>query len=350
MALPIRQNLDVLAGLNRTQRAVLTLVVELAENGGKGYCDATNAYLCQRTQATARTVTRTLAELQRLSLLASGGHTTRRQITATDTLRPCYASASKEACFAATIALGDALSIDKLAIDAPGMAIDIPCAAIAIPGQCLETNGALAIDIPCAPYKETSKDEYLDEKDEQSKELALAQKKIVALVGELTEAEQSLTACRATITDLRAELENENKKNKGGATHVPTSLSRLPFPTEAFAAAWDDFRLMQGIAANSARERVLFKDLQSLATTESEGLAIVTQSIRKNWKSFFKLDQPQRHANPTNGTQPNSRYQTTRHANGFGSFAVRPPGDVARQPTGGTNPVVGPHPLPGAAR
>jgi hypothetical protein len=290
MGLPIRQNLDVLAGLNRTQRAVLTLVVELAENGGKGYCDATNDYLCKRTQATARTVTRTLAELQRLGLLAVGGHTTRRQITATSLLRPCYASGTKEACFAATISLGEALSIDKMAIEEPEMSIDNQGAAIDKPGQCLETNGALSIDIPCIPYKETSKDEYLDENNEKAKELALAQKKIAGLAFDLAEALEDLSACRATITDLRNQLENEKKK--GGATRVATSVAALPYSSEEFAAKWQAFRISQGVAAGSARETALLATLQGVAATnEVMALSCLNKSIEMGWKSFYKPDE-----------------------------------------------------------
>ena len=58
MSKPTRQNLGTLGGLNRTERAVLTQVVELAENGEKGCCYAKNETLGQRVRANNRTGSR----------------------------------------------------------------------------------------------------------------------------------------------------------------------------------------------------------------------------------------------------------------------------------------------------
>ena len=66
MLLPIRQRLSALPGrtLRAELKAVLIEVCELAENGGRGVCDATNRYLADRVGlATPDDASRTVAKL-----------------------------------------------------------------------------------------------------------------------------------------------------------------------------------------------------------------------------------------------------------------------------------------------
>jgi hypothetical protein len=94
--LPIRQTLNALPSLKRTEKAVLIEVCQLAENSEPaGWCTAKNDYLVQALGGTERTMTRTIAALEARGLLLSKGAGKARKLAPTPALRACYAGAEE---------------------------------------------------------------------------------------------------------------------------------------------------------------------------------------------------------------------------------------------------------------
>ncbi|MBJ6145719.1 helix-turn-helix domain-containing protein [Hymenobacter sp. BT559] len=108
--LPIRQTINALPGLKRTEKAVLIEVCQLAENSEPaGWCTAKNDYLVQALGGTERTMSRTITALESRGLLLSKGQGKARKLGASPALRACYAGAD-EATRRAAIAT---LNLDK---------------------------------------------------------------------------------------------------------------------------------------------------------------------------------------------------------------------------------------------
>lgn len=108
--LPIRQTINALPSLKRTEKAVLIEVCQLAENSEPaGWCTAKNDYLVQALGGTERTMTRTIAALESRGLLLSKGAGKARKLAPTPALRACYAGAD-EAARRAALSL---LNLDK---------------------------------------------------------------------------------------------------------------------------------------------------------------------------------------------------------------------------------------------
>jgi hypothetical protein len=95
--LPIRQTINALPCLNRTDKAVLIEVCQLAERGEQGWCTAKNDYLIDALASTLRTITRRLAVLEQRGLLVSKGEGKARKLAPTAVLRACYAGADESA-------------------------------------------------------------------------------------------------------------------------------------------------------------------------------------------------------------------------------------------------------------
>jgi DNA-binding transcriptional ArsR family regulator len=109
--LPIRQTLNALPGLKRTEKAVLIEVCQLAENSEPaGWCTAKNDYLVQALGGTERTMSRTLTALEGRGLLVSKGQGKARKLSPSPTLRACYAGADDAARRAAVATL----NLDKM--------------------------------------------------------------------------------------------------------------------------------------------------------------------------------------------------------------------------------------------
>jgi hypothetical protein len=95
--LPIRQTINALPCLNRTDKAVLIEVCQLAERGEQGWCTAKNDYLIDALASSLRTITRRLAVLEERGLLVSQGEGKARKLAPTAGLRACYAGADEAA-------------------------------------------------------------------------------------------------------------------------------------------------------------------------------------------------------------------------------------------------------------
>lgn len=285
MALPIRQRLSALTCLKAGPKAVLIEVCELHANGGKG-CYASNGHLAKKLGTSERSITRALAELEIAGYLTSNGQGKARALTPSAAVAAAYQPGATGETAAANLdkpsQIGEVGEVDNL--DKNGNE----------PSQKwqpnLAKNGSQPSQKASRVYGDDQDDQYNDQ-DDQPAALSLAQKKIEGLAFELAEALEDLTACRATITDLRAQLETEKKK--GGATRVATLVAALPYTSEEFAAKWQAFRISHGIAQGSARESALLESLQGIAATdEATALSCLKKSIEMGWKTFYKPDEP----------------------------------------------------------
>jgi DNA-binding MarR family transcriptional regulator len=98
LMLPIRQHLLTLTCLKSTAKAVLIEVCELAENGGKGSCFASNPTLAESLGISLKTLTRKIEELEAAGLLTRlvvKAEANRRYLRPTPLLRACYAGGTE---------------------------------------------------------------------------------------------------------------------------------------------------------------------------------------------------------------------------------------------------------------
>lgn len=95
--LPIRQTINALPSLNRTDKAVLIEVCQLAERSEQGWCTAKNDYLIEALASSLRTITRRLAVLEQRGVLVSEGEGKARRLKPTAALRNCYAAPTEDA-------------------------------------------------------------------------------------------------------------------------------------------------------------------------------------------------------------------------------------------------------------
>ncbi|RFP65910.1 hypothetical protein D0N36_06820 [Hymenobacter lapidiphilus] len=218
--LPIRQNLNRLTALNRTLRAVLIEVAGLAENGKHGAFTGSNELLSQSVGGTVRTITRALAELQRLELLTIEGATKLRRVATTPRLRVCYTGSGAEQ-LAAVEALNSSLSIDKMSIDTPAK----PGLSIDNGGRVYRHSGSVSIDIQGMPYKETknyNQDNQEEEEEEEQEGPLRSSSASEKKIGELENENQRLAAELADMTQqrdmLRASLLAIRPASSVGAT------------------------------------------------------------------------------------------------------------------------------------
>lgn len=241
---PIRQNLNRLTALNRTQRAVLIEVAEMAENGKHKAFTTDNNYLVERIGGTIRTITRALSLLKDLGLLDTSGATKLRRITTTPRLSVCYTGSDAEQ-FAAVEALNVALENAKesnLSIDKSGVSIDNGGSVYRHSGYVSIDNGGSNSRHSVSPYKETNNDQYNEQKEAELRELrsaaAAAEKKIQQLVAEnkkLSATNEQLDydnrQLRASVLAQRPNGANASATHTGGARAMDFSDSE--FSTEA---------------------------------------------------------------------------------------------------------------------
>jgi len=245
--LPIRQNINRLTSLNRTLRAVLIEVVELAENGKQKAFTGSNDYLSERIGGTVRTITRALSELQRLDLVVSTGATKLRRIQPALSLRFCYTGSEAEQ-FAAVEKLNADLEIlkeCKMSIDIlptkEGLSIDNQGAVYRQSGSCLQTSVVMSIDKQGSVYKETTNNDQYTTNEcllaSARAELAEAQKEITILKSSLEEMTHQRDQLRAS---LKAQRPASHTQGAGGGHADPlhfVSFARSTYAElEAFAA------------------------------------------------------------------------------------------------------------------
>lgn len=318
MALPIRQTLNRLP-ISRTHRAVLIEVCELAAQK-HGACTASNGYLGERLAASERTASRTVCELVAAGLLVEQGRGKARRLTPAGPLLACYSPAENLANLASLNLANLAKQPSQPSQDGAVEGGRNLAKQRTQPSQTAHLNlanpGSQPSQTASRVYGDDQNDQ-LNDQDDQPAALALAQKKIEGLAFELTEALESLAACRATIVELRADLETEKRKSR--ATHAAAPVASAAHVSSEFAAIWKDFRVAQGIAANGARERVLLASLAELAANEDEAIAIVTKSVRKGWNDLYKLDEPRPQYPAQNGVAGYGQHLAPAvHANTFG--------------------------------
>jgi len=283
--LPIRQNLNRLTSINRTLRAVLIEVVELAENGKHGAFTAGNDFLSDRIGGTIRTITRTLAELQRLGLVVATGATKLRRIKPTAPLQACYNGTEAEQ-FAAVEELNTQLenlkeckmSIDILPTE-EAVSIDIQGSVYRHSGSVSIDNGGSVYRHSGSVYKETTNTNNKTTNEgggvaRMASALAAAEKKIQELEAEKT----ALQAEVEKVTTQRDQLRNSLAAQRP-ASHTGGAGRRLHFVDSPYATA-DGFRELAGkINAGQACAAYYLPDM----LTKAEGMEQRDDAGWKNW-------------------------------------------------------------------
>jgi len=316
--LPIRQTLNALPALNRTAKAVLIEVCELAEHGTHGCCTAKNEYLVSRLGGTERTISRTLTMLEQRGLLLSQGQGKARRLSPSATLRACYASSDEAARHAAATRLNLVTegSLDAPNLDTLDTNLDIqPSQSVQVEavdnldnldkmGTEPRQNGSVNLDKTGAEPRQNGSrvlgDDQYDQVDDQealsSQERARLKKKIGELEMENVRLRSLLAARTPAPTPPVARPPHSPEARRAGtyrdydAEGWPEQL-HPPFETPAFHAAWAKWgkylveigKPHRGLISED--ENLL--ELRQLADGSHElALTIISKSISIGWKSL----------------------------------------------------------------
>jgi len=284
--LPIRQNLNRLTSINRTLRAVLIEVVQIAETGAHGAFTADNAHLSDQIGGTTRTITRALAELQRLGLVVATGATKLRRISPTDLLRRCYTGTEAEQ-FAFVEELNNSLSNSKeykMSIDIlptiDTLSIDKQGSVYRQTEQCLETSVVVSIDKQGSVYKENNREQQNNSNNNGggvariASALAAAEKKIQELEAEKTALQAEVEKVTTQRDQLRNSLLAQRPASQAGGAGRRMDFADSPYATEA------GFRELAGkINCAQACAAYYLPDMR----TKAEGMEQRDEAGWKNW-------------------------------------------------------------------
>ncbi|MDF7810777.1 hypothetical protein [Hymenobacter sp. YC55] len=289
--LPIRQNLNRLTSLNRTQRAVLIEVVTMAENGKHKAFTTGNNHLVECIGGTVRTISRTLAVLERFGLIASTGATKLRRITPAERLRACYTGTEPEQ-FAAVEELNAALDKEEsnLSIDTKSrMSIDKTEMSIDKTSDVYRHSESVSIDIQGSvyrqtgsPYKETNNEQYKEQQKEEEARalrsaLATAEKKIEALENE----NANLVSDLKTVTHQRDQLRHTllGQRPDASASHTEGGPALRDFAASQYSTEAGFRALAAKINCATACAAYYLPDMR----TKAEGL---TPRDETGWKNY----------------------------------------------------------------
>ena len=302
--LPIRQTLNALPGLNRTAKAVLIEVCELAEHGTHGCCTAKNEYLVERLGGTERTISRALATLEQLGLLRSQGMGKARRLAATPALRACYAAPDEAQRRAAAVALNldkTAANLDNLnpanldKNDAQPRQNDQvggveEATNLDKSGSQPRQNGYANLDKsghqPRQNWSRVLGDDQYDQNDQEAlsgDERASLEKKIAELEAENVRLRSQLA--QAVAPPVAAPPPGGGYRNFSG--EWPEQL-HPPFATPAFREAWGRFAAYLAELGKPFRghqhEEAALRKLRSLASTDHAlALKALDDTMANGW-------------------------------------------------------------------
>ncbi len=321
--LPIRQIINALPILRRTEKVVLIEVCQLAENSElAGWCTAKNDYLVQALGGTERTMSRTLTSLESRGLLLSKGQGKARKLAPTSKLRACYAGADEATrCAAVTT-----LNLDKTGhqprqneigdLDKNGPE---PSQNGDVEADQPRQNGSTNLDKTGHEPRQNGSRVIGDQHYQQvtstlsPDEREGFQKKIGDLQAEVAHLKAQLARVKAPpVADTPPRIGYRNFDSAWPEQLHP------PFASEAFRQAWAKWathryeigKPFQGNTGESAD----LENITRLANGE-EGLALkaISDSISGGWRNLSINDKQPAHASSSNQHRPaaGGRYTQT---------------------------------------
>ena len=312
--LPIRQHLLTLTCLKSTAKAVLVEVCELAENGGKGACYASNTTLAQSLGLSKPTVVRMVTLLEEGGLLSSEvvkSQGNRRYLRPTPRLRACYLGGTE----AQQLAAASLLTIVK---NEPAPALTI----VKSEADYSQKDG-LTIVKNEADYSQNSSRVLGDDQNDHS-----------TTTHDQPLAASEREAYQKKIGDLEAEVANlkaQLARKTGPPVAPPPPRSgyrdfyadwpeqlRPPFRSPEFREAWAKwagyrFEIGKAYGGNISEQADLDKLSELAGKDEAKALKIIADSISANWKKLI-YDQPNRNNFPgqrpaAGNGRPNNRVE-----------------------------------------
>jgi DNA-binding MarR family transcriptional regulator len=233
--LPIRQHLLTLTCLKSTAKAVLIEVCELAENGGKGACFASNATLSKDLGISLATVVRTVASLEAYGLLSSRvvkAEANRRYLRPTPLLRACYTGGTE----AQQLAAAADLTIVKNEPE--------PELTIVKSESDYSQNSELTIVKSESDYSQNASrvigDDHYDQLDDQHDQpLTRRERAFQKKIGDL---QQELTLLRAQLAERQAPpVAGRPPAGYRDFSEAWPHQLRPPFSPPAFHTAWGTY-------------------------------------------------------------------------------------------------------------
>jgi DNA-binding MarR family transcriptional regulator len=289
--LPIRQNLLTLTCLKSTAKAVLVEVCELAENGGKGACYASNTTLAQSLGLSKPTVVRMVTILEEGGLLSSEvvkSQGNRRYLRPTPRLRACYLGGTE----AQQLAAASLLTIVKNEVD-------------------YSQKEGVTIVKNEADYSQNSSRVLGDDQNDHSttthdQPLAASEREgYQKKIGELEAEVASLKAQLARKASPPVAPPPPRFGYRDFCADWPEQL-RPPFRSPEFREAWAKwaayrFEIGKTFGGNISEQADLDKLSKLASGDEAKALKIISDTISSNWKNLT-YDEP--HRNNSTGQRP----------------------------------------------
>jgi DNA-binding MarR family transcriptional regulator len=270
--LPIRQHLLMLTCLKSNAKMVLVEVCELAENGKKGGCFASNTTLARDLGISLATVTRTVASLVAAGLLTSDvvkAEANRRYLRPTARLRACYTGGSE----AQQLAAIAELTIVKNDTD-------------------YSQNEQVTIVKTGADYSQNASrvlgDDQYDQVDDQEALLTQEREAFQKKIGELENE-------NARLRHLLAQSQASHTRGAAGGyrefeAEWPAQL-HPPFKTPAFREAWAKFagylaELGKPFRGHQHEDAALQKLRRLVGTDHTLALKALTDTMANGWHNL----------------------------------------------------------------
>ena len=287
--LPIRQHLLTLTCLKSTAKTVLVEVCELAENGKKGGCFASNATLSADLGMSLATVVRTVATLVEAGLLTSEvvkAEANRRYLRPTPRLRACYVGGTE----AQQLAAAAELTIVKSAPET-----DL---TIVKSDSDYSQNGGVTIVKNDSDYSQNASrvlgDDQYDQVDDQHdqrlspSERAAFEKKIGDLQAEILHLKARLALAKAPPVAGRPPAGYRDFDGEWPENLTP------PFEPPAFRTAWATYAAYAheiGKPFGAISEKQALADLGRFAAGDMQrALRILAHNITQRYRTLTNDD------------------------------------------------------------
>lgn len=309
---PIRQQLNQLTSLNRTHKAILIEVCELAENGNKGACTATNPYLATRLGASKRTVSRTVVDLDALGLLEALGMGKSRTLRPSSGLRSCYVG-DKNTC---------AINLDNLdkQLRQPRQNGEIgEVANLDKMGSQPRQNRYPNLDKIGSQPSQNGSRVYRDDQDDHKTTIDEQAKELASLRAALAAAQSDLALMTADRDRLAEEVTTLKAQRPASHTRA-RAAAELVFPewaTDSFRADWQEWVAYRQTKRDKLKPASLQKMLDKLSAFDEAYCKILfDKAISSGYTGLVFDDTPLKFAQYLQAQQQHPHVNGPHHAFG----------------------------------